>query len=326
MMILSSSDDEPLVISQPPKRTQNTHRIRRRTRRIKKVEPDIIRKKNENEIDAKNIINLPESVQKPLPPPRKADSEFSEDTSDDDDIVFVKKKIQPENEHEENLHTHNDDQNMAVVITLRQPEKITQCYPNINVPHYSSQPITGTFFIERKKKFHPRSMRCYAFKSFTDHYLSAKEHGLISPDVYINEGSDVHVKLPTQYTHIIKSNIQRSAFTLFDKNDMKSPISTIDYDSNYGESIGPRKIKLTCKDETYKSRIPKRGANGYWKLSFGGHFTILSCRNAILLDSNLKEAIVIRKVGKDVLEITVKKPTPMIDVFLLGITSYIYQE
>ena len=321
MLYSESDDDEPIVIRQPEHRPQNAVNGRRRIRRRrdKSASVDISPKKESKNDEQDSIVNVAKAEQQKKTRKTKSDNEFSEDSQGD--LVIVRDQIQ--------LSGEVSEPEIQEVVDPQTPLPVYSKTQDIDtsIPNYSSQLICGTFFIERTKRLHVRSYRYYRFKSETKTYISAKEHGLIHPMIYLNEGEDVHIK-SGEYTHTVEMNMGRSSFSLFDREDVDgTPLATIDFDSDYGESIGPRKIKLAYKDEfIYRSKIPKRAANGYWKLSFGGHFTISSCRNAILLNKDLKEAIVLRKVGANILEITVKIPTPLIAVALTAITSYIFKE
>ena len=321
-MLFTSSDDEvPIIIQQPKESQQNRGNARRRIRRgrDKAASVDISPKKENTDDKQDSIVAVTKTKRRRRIEKPKSDNEFSEDSQDD--LIIVRDQIQ--------FTPPITEQETPEIVDPPKPIPIYHQTKEIDtsIPNYSNQEIYGTYFIERTKRMHVRSYRYYKFKTETKTYITAKEHGLIHPEIYMNEGENVHIK-SLEYTHKVEMNMGRSSFSLFNIDNTDGiPLATIDYDSDYGESIGPRKIKLAYKDEfIYRSKIPKRAANGFWKLSFGGHFTISSCRNSILLDKDLQEAIVIRKVGSNVLEITVKIPTPLIAVALVAITSYIYKE
>jgi hypothetical protein len=49
--------------------------------------------------------------------------------------------------------------------------------------------------------------------------------------------------------------------------------------------------------------MPVKTANGRFVMNFGGKFTRVSIKNAILLDEHDKEALIVRKIGDNDLEI-----------------------
>jgi hypothetical protein len=192
-----------------------------------------------------------------------------------------------------------------------------------SVSGFSRNDIVGTFFISRTRRAsHIRAPRLYEFKIEEKVLMTIKEHGLVIPDVYMNEGGSVRIK-SKQYTHMITTNIYKSNFEVVANGET---VCTLNFDSDYGEYIGPRKVTIKYGETILKSRIPTRGSNGLWKLSFGGHFTIPSCRNAIILDSDDNEALNIRKINKNILELSVKKPIPMYVVASFAVASYMYKE
>jgi hypothetical protein len=49
--------------------------------------------------------------------------------------------------------------------------------------------------------------------------------------------------------------------------------------------------------------MPKKGQGGKYIINFGGKFTQRSIKNAILVDENEQNAIVVRRIGEDDLEV-----------------------
>jgi hypothetical protein len=64
-------------------------------------------------------------------------------------------------------------------------------------------------------------------------------------------------------------------------------------------------MDLTIGEEQQRlhSKMPKNAGGGKYTLNFGGKFTKSSIRNAILIDGNEQNAIIVRKIGKEDLEV-----------------------
>ncbi|EAX98707.1 hypothetical protein TVAG_333710 [Trichomonas vaginalis G3] len=89
---------------------------------------------------------------------------------------------------------------------------------DISEPKYSSQPCCGSFFLVREKRFHLRSMRKYVLQTSEKILMSAKDHGFLNPDIYINEGDDVHIKAK-DYKYKITPGESKSDFLVYDHNE-----------------------------------------------------------------------------------------------------------
>ena len=305
---MNSPENEGLEIK------ANTPTKRRTRRRIDKKQEVPEKTEETPEIRKKEEIgpieDLPEIMKQPVEQPRKKDSEFSED--DDKEAPYEPEKIQNNEKQEEEAIKQE-------VFPLKENSETI----DTSVEGFSSKNIIGNFFISRESRVsHIRSPRIYKFINDDKTFMTIKEHGLIAPDIYLNEGSAVHIKT-LEYTHKITCNARKSNFEVYSDAER---VCTIDFDNDYGEYIGPRKIEIKYGDTILRSKIPKRGENGLWRLPFGGHFTIPSCRNAIILDENNNEAILIRKIGANILELSVKIPIPMYVVASFAITSYLYKE
>lgn len=307
-------DDSEIIISSRPSASENKQRTRNtrgagntrtRTRIQKKEEPK-------------------EEPPKPVapPPPKEEEKKKQIEESESD-------KIQEFSEASESNQIQGQVQLSSAVIADTSSgqqmqavqEKISQLAEvDFNSPNFSTELITGTFFIDReKRKSHLKSQRYYKIKIKEDVIMVAKDHGMMIPDVYINEGQEVHVKSQV-FKYKMTTNFKKSEFKAYSSS---AEIGTVYFDNTYSDVEGPRQITARFGDYEYHSKPPKY-KDGKWILRFDGHFTLASMRNAILLDQNEEKAITMRKISSNTFEINVHRPTPIFMVVCIGISNYIY--
>lgn len=71
------------------------------------------------------------------------------------------------------------------------------------------------------------------------------------------------------------------------------------------------------------SKVPTKKKNGAWVLHFGGKFMMRSIKNAILLDEQALPVILIHKLARDVLEVETIRGFTRLQLFVLGIASFL---
>lgn len=309
---LDKSSSDLVITSRPsktetkPTRTRNTRGGQRRTRNqpSKIEEPKTEPQTLESPRSASKIKEVNGKKK------QSVDLEFSEDSGKDQirgEVEFSQPVVADPGPNPPKAEEKKEEQENINVDTSKDD--------------YSNQLVTGSYFISREKRVsHLKSKQKYIIKSNTSDLLIAKDIGFLTPDVYINEGSEIHVKAQN-FKYKMTTNFKQDEFKILKGTE---EIGSLMYNNEYGDSYGPRKIQVKFGETEIHSKIPRLAKDGHWVLQFGGHFTLSSMRNAILLDSEGKSIITIRKVGKNVLELTVTKPVPLYIIACLGISSYIY--
>lgn len=140
--------------------------------------------------------------------------------------------------------------------------------------------------------------------------------------VYISESPSVHIKAQ-QYDWILRVSKGQCVFELFNKaGDDKEMYIRITND--YGKAIGPRKFQIDISPDVHlHSKVAVLSQQGKWRLPFNGKYVVPSQKNAVILDSNDQPVILVGKIENPSLEIeTIKEFTP-IQLFVIGIVSFL---
>jgi hypothetical protein len=143
-----------------------------------------------------------------------------------------------------------------------------------------------------------------------------------SNTTYISEGPEVHIKAQ-QYQWILRSSNHFCTFELFKRDEAASEMKVF-ITNDYGKEIGPRKFRIEIGDSVRLiNRIPRKKAGGRWVLNFSGKYVIKSAKNAIITDEGNDPVIIIRKIDKKTLQIETIRDYSDVQLFALGVISFI---
>jgi len=125
----------------------------------------------------------------------------------------------------------------------------------------------------------------------------------------------------TKFDMLVKD--RNSVFETYDRN--KVMISRISVNRLSGICIRSWSATLVKTDKTINltSKQPSINENGQLELFFGGKMTVTSVKNCILIDDSEFEVIGVRKIEKDTLEIDGRTDFSSIDLFSIGVASFL---
>lgn len=304
---MSDEDDDKLIIASRPATKKTRTRTRNANNRSQSTQ------KARNPDQQKLNSNKEENHEKPQ---KQNELKVSNDPKQENDNENISTDSEEDYESSEYYYTSYYEETVSE--SAKNP---VSSIIDTTLPNFSSIPCTGSFFISRVKKPHMKSRRDYQIISNEKCIMCAKECGVFSPDAILNEGQEVHIK-SAQYKYKIQNISKSKNFQILDGNEV---VGFIKYVNDYEGNIGPRKIDLKFGETEYLSRIPTISKDGRFCLKFDGHYTLASCRNAILIDSKEHKVLTIRKVSKNHLELSVFQPLPLFIIAFVGITSYIYR-
>lgn len=274
----------------------------------------------------------------PPPKPMKIEQSSESSTQEEDDETSQLKPKSIENQQnnindnssksiENRQSNFNDDTPKSV-----QQEEIPEASESIaidNAEDINSQDQNATnddekyynsYFCSKTKKKSPND---FTFTKRNTSFLYAKSKGIFSSHVYISSDENFGIK-EKQYEYVMKISHNKTCFQLR-RGDDKNDILIMNFDNDYGKEYGPRKIIMEWPNEhlKYFSRIPRKTPSGNWELNFNGKYVLASQKNAIILDENSKPVVMVRKVQKTILQIEVIRNMDPVQLFALGIASFI---
>jgi hypothetical protein len=69
--------------------------------------------------------------------------------------------------------------------------------------------------------------------------------------------------------------------------------------------------------------MPKKGLGGRYMINFGGKFTHRSIKNSILVDENEQNAVIVRRIGEEDLEVESAPDFPNVVGFAYAIVAWV---
>ncbi|OHT10278.1 hypothetical protein TRFO_04310 [Tritrichomonas foetus] len=272
----------------------------------------------------KNVFHLSEN------------SQDSDGQGNENEANIINESNQPNAEKIDNKNTENElnenDKKETENEEFEEDDEKTEKQIGPNTYEETSVSIEGkseinenyaAYFITRVVKINLRSPLEFIFKTENGILFFSKSTGLFTDHIYISTNADINIK-EKKYDYVVIVSKNRTHFVLQKVDDARN-LLVIDFNDEYGDEYGPRKIEIVWPETNKKliSRIPKRSASGSWQLNFSGKYVLLSQKNAIMLDENNKPVILVRKIEKQVLELEVNQHFEPIDICTFAIASFV---
>jgi hypothetical protein len=149
----------------------------------------------------------------------------------------------------------------------------------------------------------------------------AKSKSVSTTTVYISKNPDIHMKTG-QYEHVMTVDPTLCKFQVTARGS-PDVVATIVIDNKYDGVLGPRKLDVDLVGASHLvSKWPSR--RGFrWTLNFQGKYVVKSQKNAILLNQDKLEAVFVKKIDKNVLELEVRDQISEFHVFLIAVASFV---
>jgi hypothetical protein len=230
-------------------------------------------------------------------------------------LIFPRRRKMHENEPEphESCSYYSDEPD-------NDPSPVVQ-FPPASAT-LASQPSTyRAFFCRRTRRTSPSAPTVFTLTTADVPLLAAKVRRIAPGHVFISDSPVIHLH-GRVYDYVLNVLDGGRKFELV-KKDSEQIEMRITASNEYGDEIGPRKLELDVGGWHLKSKLATRKENGAWGLPYGGKFVLRSMKNAIILDEEELPVILVRKIERDALEVeTVRDFTPL-QLFVLGVASFL---
>lgn len=201
-------------------------------------------------------------------------------------------------------------------------DPVTSEEPISNDTIQSEEDPYKSFFCERiKRATHIRSPLIFRIREESDPIMYAKTRGMHTNTVYLSDTPEIHIKKGL-YQYFITASFSHNQFILY-KKESSTPELTLTFTNDYGDDLlGPRKLELQFPDRTIRSRVPKC-KNGRWSMNWGGKFMVQSQKNLIIQNEKGKACMLIRKIGKETLQLEIIESFELVHIFAIAISSFL---
>jgi hypothetical protein len=219
---------------------------------------------------------------------------------------------------ERNIIPRLTTQGKSVVRFVDQIERKTLKYRKL------SSYLTCKIKRERANKINGRRTYFKYSEENRETRFIAKAKFETSEEIPINKGDTIHLSSPNFYAKLLIKN-HRSLFSLH-VGDNETPIEDIQFMLSRAATEGPRRMSVFIYPDDAKgtNELTLESKHAADMPDFGKLYRVVSIKNAILGPVGEEENLIsIRKTSEDTLEIDTKLDIESIQLFALGIASFL---
>jgi sensor histidine kinase YesM len=168
---------------------------------------------------------------------------------------------------------------------------------------------------------HIRSHLLFLLRAGDSPVYYAKSKGFPPSAVYISRNPDIHIK-NGQYDYVMTVDSAQRNFRVSQKGE-SDPIATIFIDNQHEDGFGPRRldVDLMASGHLISKKPVRRGSR--WTLNFHGKYVVKSQKNAILVDEEEEQVLLVKKIERHVLELEILKNLSQFNVFIIALASFV---
>ncbi|OHS95368.1 hypothetical protein TRFO_38509 [Tritrichomonas foetus] len=145
----------------------------------------------------------------------------------------------------------------------------------------------------------------------------------VKRSVLINDGNIPPTKDNT--SAVMKIKKKQKNFILYQGNKNGPIIMICDVSTVKAPIFYDRFFTVQMKEPNFslKTMLPRKREDGKYTLNFGGKFTKMSIKNAILMNDNEEKVLCVRRIGEHDIEIEVFQDVSLLQIFGFAIVSWV---